>query len=241
MQKLLLGALLGLAVMTPVAAHAAPPAPYQIAAASDFDAMMAKGRQHDARGEYEDALSYYKKSLAIKENDFAAQVMIAHALLMLERYNEAMDLCEKLEKHPGAKDASAYYRSEVYVVLGGAQGLKSKREGMMAMMKYGLGVRKQLEKGVEIDPDNARARYALGRYFLEAPGMVGGDAKKGTEMLAKAVKMDSDDWVIRGNYVRGLFQINSPSAKEEGERFVKDFASIPASQKTFADVIAKLK
>ncbi|HEY9897949.1 MAG TPA: tetratricopeptide repeat protein [Pantanalinema sp.] len=239
MHKLLLGTMLGLAAMAP-AAHAAPPAPYQIAA-SDFDGLMTKGRQMDKRGEYEEALSYYKKCLALKENDFGAQVMVAHALLMLERYNEAMDLCEKLEKHPDAKDASAWYRSELYVVQGGAQGLKSKREGLMAMLKYGLGVRKQLEKGVELDPENPRARYALGRYFLEAPGMVGGDAKKGTEMLAKAVKMDSEDWVIRGTYVRGLFQTGSATAKEEGERFMKDFADIPASQKAFPDVVSKVK
>lgn len=239
MQKLLLGAMLGLAVLAP-AAHAAPIAPFVVASV-DYDALMAKGRQADARGEYEDALSYYKKCLALKENDFASQVMIAHALLMLERYNAALDLCNKLEQHPDAKSAPAWYRSELYVVQGGAQGLKSKREGLMAMLKYGLGVRKQLEKGLEIDPDNARARYALGRYFLEAPGMVGGDAKKGTELLAKAVKMADDDWVIRGTYVRGLFQIGSASAKEEGERFAKDFADIPASQKAFADVLAKLK
>lgn len=209
-------------------------------APDDASLLYELGYVYDRRGEYDEALGFIKKAVAA-EDSFENQIMLAHSLLMVDKYDQAMDLCDKLENHPGRKSADAWSRSEIYVVRGGAQGLKSKREGLMAMLRYGLGVRKQFEKGVETDPENPRAHYTLGRYFLEAPGAVGGDPKKGTSILAKAAKMDTTDFVIRGWYVRGLIQTNDASAKDQAEGYVRDFSDLPSSKKQFADVYNKAK
>ncbi|HEY9856763.1 MAG TPA: tetratricopeptide repeat protein [Stenomitos sp.] len=195
---------------------------------------------YDRRGDYDEALEAIKKAVAA-DDSYENQILLAHSLLMVDKYDAAMDLCDKLESHPGRKSADAWSRSELYVVRGGAQGLKAKREGVFAMIRYGLGVRKEFEKGVDTDSDNPRAHYTLGRYFLEAPGAVGGDPKKGTTILAKAAKMDDMDFVIRGWYVRGLIQTNDADAKAQAERYVKDFSDLPASKKQFADVYNKAK
>lgn len=209
-------------------------------APTDAAVLFETGFVYDRRGEYVEALDYIKRAVAA-DDSYEHQIMLAHSLLMVDKYDQAMDLCDKLESHPGRKASDAWSRSELYVVRGGAQGLKSKREGFMAMLRYGLGVRKEFEKGLEVDPTNPRAHYTLGRYFLEAPGAVGGDPKKGTVMLGKAAKMDETDFVVRGWYVRGLFQANDPDAKEQGARYVRDFSDIAASKKIFADVYAKSK
>lgn len=210
-------------------------------APNDFEARMALGKLNNLRGEHEKALEQFTKCLTLKEDDFAAQVMVARCYVLLENYDKSRELCEKLESHPDRKDAPAWYRSELYGTLGGSLGLKSKREGLLAMLQYGLRVRKEIEKAVEIDPENARAQYSLGRYFLEAPGAVGGDSKHGTSLLLKASKMDPEDYLIRGAYVRGLYQTNSPEAKEEAERFVKDFAELAQAREDFPDIVARVK
>lgn len=210
-------------------------------APNDFDVLMAMGRLRDIRGEYEEALDFYQKCQKLRADDFGTEVMIAHAYLMLDKYDRARELCEKLENHPGRKEASSWYRSELYTTLSGALGFKSKREGIWAMLQYGLRVRGEIEKAVDLDPENPRAQYGLGRYFLEAPGPVGGDPKRGTTLLAKATKMDDEDFVIRGWYVRALFQTSNPEAKSEAERFAKDFSELPYARKSFADLIAKAK
>lgn len=207
---------------------------------SDAAALYEMGFVYERQGEYEEGYDYFKKAVDA-DDSYENQIMLAHGLLMLEKYDQSMDLCDKLEKHPGFKGADDWSRSELYVIRGGAQALKAKREGFMAMIRYGLGVRKEFEKATQVDPENPRAWYVLGRYYLEAPGAVGGDPKKGTTLLTKAAKMDQTDWVIRGYQARGLFQTNDPSAKEEAERYVRDFADIRASKKQFADVFGKVK
>lgn len=206
----------------------------------DADVLYETAFVYDRRGDYPEALDAVKKSVDT-DPSFENQILYAHALLMVGKYDQAMDLCNKLESHPGRKAADAWSRSELYVVRGGAQGLKSQREGVFAMIRYGLGVRREFEKGLEVDPGNPRAHYTLGRYFLEAPGAVGGDAKKGTAILAKAAKMDDTDFVIRGYYVRGLIQTSDPGAQEQAERYVRDFSDLASSRSQFPDVYKKAK
>lgn len=203
----------------------------------DFDAQMAMGRVQDAMGDYDEALDSYKKCVRLKGGDFRAQIMVAHAQLMLDHYDRARELCEELESHPGFKTAPAWYRSELYTTKGGALGIKSQREGVWAMLRYGLGVRHEFERSLELDPDNPRGLYALGRYFLEAPGPVGGDAEKGTALLTKATRDDPSDFVIRGYYVRGLLKTAPAQAKEEAGRFFKDFGELAEARKEFPDVV----
>lgn len=202
----------------------------------DYDALMAMGRLKDYMGNYTEAASSYKKCLAAKPDDFDAQVMLAHAYLMDGQYDRSKQLCEKLQGHPGRSAAGAWYRSELETTLGGALGLKAQREGLWAMLRYGLGVRKHFERALDLDGDNPRAHYALGRYILEAPGAVGGNARKGSEMLARASRMDPEDWVIRGYYCRSLIKIDSPNAKEQAERYVADFGSLSVPRDSFHDV-----
>lgn len=205
----------------------------------DYDVLMAMGRLKDYLGDYEEAVKYYKKCLAERANDFDAQVMLAHAYVMDDKYERARELCEKLNNHPGKASAGAWYRSELVNTLGAAEGLKAQREGVFAMIRYGLGVRHHFERAIEIDPENSRARFALSRYYLEAPGAVGGNPKRGTEMMAQAAKMDPEDWVIRGYYCRGLFSTSHPNAKEQAARFVEDFSGIAAAKEEYKDIVQK--
>lgn len=207
---------------------------------NDAAALYEMGFVYERQGEYDEGYDYFKKAVAA-DDSYENQIMLAHALLMIEKYDQSMDLCDKLESHPGFKGADDWSRSELYVVRGGAQALKAKREGFMAMIRYGLGVRKEFEKATQVDPENSRAWYVLGRYYLEAPGAVGGDPKKAMTLLTKAAKLDSSDWIIRGYQVRGLYQTNDADAKDAAERYVREFSDIRASKKVFADVYAKVK
>ena len=208
-------------------------------ASSDFDVQMALGKLRDARGEYAEGLKTYETCLALKPDDFDTQVMIAHSYMMLGEYDRARKLCETLEHHPGRQEAPAWYRSEVYTTLGGAEGFQAQHDGFWAMLKYGLRVRGELDKALKLDPENPRAQYGLGRYFLDAPGPIGGDASRGARLLAKAARMDEEDFVIRGWFVRSLFRTHQPTAQAEALRFVHDFAKLPTAQKMFPDLIAK--
>jgi tetratricopeptide (TPR) repeat protein len=56
--------------------------------------------------------------------------------------------------------------------------------------KYGPKVQAENHRALELDPNNARAYASLGRQYLEAPKMFGGDLEKAIESFRKSTQFD---------------------------------------------------
>jgi tetratricopeptide (TPR) repeat protein len=62
--------------------------------------------------------------------------------------------------------------------------------GMFAGPKYGPKVKSENERAQELDPNSARVFASLGRQYLMAPHMFGGDVDKAVESFRKSTQLD---------------------------------------------------
>ncbi|MNX02502.1 tetratricopeptide repeat protein [compost metagenome] len=208
--------------------------------ADSLDANLLMGQVLEHTGDSEGALKYFKRAADGNPESLEAQVWLGAGLLAAEKYDQAIAASEKALSKWEKKSPDKELLSRLWVNLAGAQGLKSKREGLMAMLRFGTGVRGHLEKALTIDA-NSRSQYALGRYFVEAPGAIGGDPKKGLPLIEKALKVEPYYHVMRANYVRGLIAAGQKAeAKEEWTRFKSDFSGFEGVMREAKDIEAKL-
>ncbi len=62
--------------------------------------------------------------------------------------------------------------------------------GMFAGPKYGPKVQAENKRAQELDPNNPRVLASLGRQYLEAPHMFGGDVDKAIASFRKSIELD---------------------------------------------------
>jgi len=62
--------------------------------------------------------------------------------------------------------------------------------GMFAGPKYGPKVQAENKRAQELDPNNPRVFASLGRQYLEAPHMFGGDVDKAIASFRKSIELD---------------------------------------------------
>ncbi len=199
-----------------------------------LEANLRMGEILDNMGDFDGALKHFKRAADANPDSIEAQVWLGSGLLAAGKYDQSISASEKALSKWEKKATDKEMLSRLWVNLAGAQGLKSKREGLFAMLRFGTAVRGNLEKALAIDV-NARTQYALGRYFVEAPGAVGGDPKKGLPLLEKALKLEPNYHAIRAHYIRGLLATDKKAeAKEEWRRFKVDFGGL-------SDVMGEVK
>lgn len=67
--------------------------------------------------------------------------------------------------------------------------------GAFAAMRLARSIRKDLERAVELAPDHVAARIALIQYYLNAPRIVGGGARRAESHLAVLRELDPAAWL----------------------------------------------
>ncbi len=83
--------------------------------------------------------------------------------------------------------------------LGEIYGTKAQSVSMFSAMKFAHKIRDEGEKALQLDPKSSDAYELLIQYYLQAPGIAGGDKKKAYAMLDDLFKFD----VVRANLIRG--------------------------------------
>lgn len=193
-------------------------------------------------GDDQACLPYMKRAAASHPGDLEAQVMLVHAYIWADRIDDAE---RQAEKTAAAWEGRAPDRSlwaKLLVGLGGVQGLRAKRDGLWAMVKYGLAVRGTFEKAYAADPEGSMPLYALGRYYLEAPAVAGGDPRKGLDLLRRAIRREPDDHGARADYLRYLVQLDRRAeAREELAAYQKAFDDVPAAMAAVQPLASRLK
>lgn len=87
---------------------------------------------------------------------------------------EARDLFEEVAKaEPGRAEYQYWYGASVFESID--------EVGMIGKMSAASKGKAALEKAIALEPSNVRARQALFRFFLEAPGIAGGSVDKARE------------------------------------------------------------
>ncbi|HEY9856168.1 MAG TPA: tetratricopeptide repeat protein [Stenomitos sp.] len=210
----------------------------------DPDDLGANLRMGDLKvycGDEKAAAAYIKRAAAAHPKDLEAQVMLVHAYLWLERLEEAEHQANKTIAAWEGKNPDKVLWARLLVALGAVQGLKVKKEGLVAALRYGMGIRGIFEQACAADPEGALPLYALGRYYLEAPAVAGGDSRKGLELVRKAIRRDPESHVARAFYIQYLLQIGKKDeAREELAAYQRQFGDVPRALAAIKQASAKL-
>jgi tetratricopeptide (TPR) repeat protein len=110
-----------------------------------------------------------------------------------------------------AKRASEFFQravtaspnhSEYYHWLGRAYGRRAEMASMFSAMSQASKARQNLEKAVELDPNNSEAVNDLFEFYLEAPHFIGGGLEKAAQMADRIAEHDPAE----GHYARARIE-----------------------------------
>lgn len=145
-----------------------------VALALDYSELSAKWEA----GWYEQIGADVADAAAQKNPDHRALYYKARALLFTKQLEEAQKWAEKAVK--AAPDSASYWAQ-----LGAAKAFRI-REKPLRGITLGRSCKKDFEKAVQIDPTHLESLWALMRFHMHAPGIVGGNKDKAWE-LAEAI------------------------------------------------------
>jgi tetratricopeptide (TPR) repeat protein len=135
------------------------------------------------RGEYRKARAAVEAQYRANPNDPEALRRMSRIRMAFGAADEALDLAERAVKlapnSPAARENLANTCGEM---AGQAGGLKQ--------ISLGLRFKREAQKALELDPALVDARFGLMQFYLQAPGMAGGDKKRARQMADELVKLD---------------------------------------------------
>jgi tetratricopeptide (TPR) repeat protein len=124
-----------------------------------------------AQGRVDEANVALRQSLALQAGDTKAHILECRVYYAQDMADAAVRECEQA----AAIDGSS---SDAQLWLGKAYGLKASQANMLAAFSIAKKVHTAFERAVQLDGSNAAAMSALGQYYVEAPGIVGGGLDK---------------------------------------------------------------
>ncbi len=98
-------------------------------------------------------------------------------------------------------------KSEYYFALGNVYASKSQNSGAIKAFSCAKKLKKNFEKTVELDPGNLQARMVLLQFYMRAPGIVGGDKKRGRYHAEEIRQRDPNlgPGIVGGDKKRGRY------------------------------------
>ncbi|MFZ5929205.1 MAG: tetratricopeptide repeat protein [Acidobacteriota bacterium] len=147
------------------------------AGASDLD----RARAFFERAEYGQAIDLLNSSSGVRSAD--ELFLLGRAHYQLGDYKKAVEALQKAaEARPG--DAG------IWLWLGRAWGRRAETSNMFVAPSYAAKARQCFEKAVALDPANKEAVNDLFRYYLEAPGFLGGGLEKAQALVDRIRALD---------------------------------------------------
>lgn len=201
----------------------------------DLEAMLAWGDFLLYTGASQAAIGYFQQARGQDPGHSHAVYGLGAAYLDTGRFQEAYDLAQGAEAM--ATREGAFQLSRVLSILGGAQGLKANRGNLADKLRFGPQVRGTLERAMAVAPGNPNAIYAVGRFYLEAPAVIGGNPTKAVPLLEKAAALDPCFFLGQAYLARAYQATGKPArAREVLAAYRKRFAGLPAPMREIAEI-----
>jgi len=144
-------------------------------AADDAATLVEQGHWRRARAAVEAAL-------AATPNDASLRALHADVLQAFGEKAAALKEAEKaVELAP--KSADAHYR------LAEVVGESAQNAGPLKGLGLAKRFRKEAEAAIALDPNHVEARFGLMEFYLEAPGIAGGDKKKAAALAGEIERL----------------------------------------------------
>jgi tetratricopeptide (TPR) repeat protein len=149
--------------------------------------LSAEGRTdvlHDLQqGRADDAIQLLEPATTADNRDAEAQQLLCRLALQLEQWDNAVKACEKAVALDGNNSDNHFW-------YGRALGEKADRVSFIKAYGLAKRVKAEFEIAASLDPRNAEALSALGEYYTEAPGIVGGGKDKAATVAGRLDDVD---------------------------------------------------
>lgn len=199
----------------------------------DLEANLEMGFLTDALDRESGAsLPYFQRAAQNHPDSLEAQDFYIEGLLWDGRYPLALHTAESQIRVWKARSPDKTLLSLLYVGLAGAQGRMAQKGGILDALRYGLSVKGTLEKAVAIDPDCSLALYGLGRFYVQAPGIAGGDVDKGLALMRRAIALDPRDYKLQAVYIASAeAHGHAAQAHQALERYERRFGNLAGARR----------
>lgn len=129
------------------------------------------------------AKEIFEQVLKSNSADPQANYFLGRIYLEFGNVDEAKKMLEKAVKIDEENIDYHFWLADVY-------SLKTRSASFLSVVRWAGKWKSELEKAFEIDPRNIEARTRIINYYLNAPGIGGGDKKKGTRLAEETVEID---------------------------------------------------
>jgi tetratricopeptide (TPR) repeat protein len=181
-------------------------------------ALTPEGRTdvlHDLQqGRADEALQLLEPATAKDKNDAEAEQLLCRLALQLERWDNAIAACEKAV-------ALEVNSSNNHLWYGRALGEKADRVSFIKAYGLAKRVKAEFETAAALDPRNAEALSALGEYYTEAPGIVGGGKDKAATVARQLDDVDR----ARAEELRGRIAASNKDTAAAEQHFREAIAA----------------
>jgi tetratricopeptide (TPR) repeat protein len=121
----------------------------------------------------------------IKENDQndEAHYVLAVVLSLMDNMAAAKDHAKMAIQLKSSSAEYHYALASIYIV-------ESRTASFFRLPGIASGMKKELDAALGLDPDHARTMIALAMYYINVPGILGGDNKKALELANRLRQLD---------------------------------------------------
>ncbi|HEX7159426.1 MAG TPA: hypothetical protein VF214_10450 [Edaphobacter sp.] len=158
------------------------------------------------QGRVDEAGNVLRQTLAAKAD--------ARTHLLLCRVYYSQDMADAAVRECEMATTMDPSNSDFQFWLGRAYGLKASQASMLSAFSIAKKVRNAFERAVQLDPTNTAAMSALGEFYVQAPGIVGGGLDKAQALAPKLMAISP----AKGHRLLGLIaDKQNDAARAEAE------------------------
>lgn len=159
-------------------------------------------------GRYDDAKKVFAERVAKDKNDHHARFYLGRIAEETNNPNEAVDWYEKALE---LNDTSATY----HFWLGSATGDLAEKASKLKQPFLARKIKSEFERASQLDPRMLEPRLGLVRFYLRAPGFMGGSLEKAQQQAAEIRKLHP----FRGFFAEAEIAQNQKNVAAEGKAY----------------------
>ena len=181
-------------------------------------ATVADGDRALEQGDYQTAIDEYQAAFELRDTNLSALTKLAQAKTYLAETlegGEAEQLYQEAAEHARAAVAADPELAQAHFELARALGRLAQFRGVLQSISLAGEVQDELERVLELEPENASALHALALWHLNVPWAVGGRSGEIRPLFERAIELEPEAIVHRVDFAEALLELDDAAAARE--------------------------